>query len=45
MMVGLTTPGKFHKLTIYNDPGQKYGVDPVNDTFVDLDVDWLTSSS
>jgi hypothetical protein len=33
--------GRFEKLNIDNDPGKKYGADPVNDTFVDLDIDWL----
>ena len=33
--------GRFEKLNIDNDPAKKYGADPVNDTFVDLDIDWL----
>ncbi|GAA5035782.1 hypothetical protein [Actinopolymorpha pittospori] len=33
--------GRFEKLNVDNDPAKKYGADPVNDTFVDLDIDWL----
>ena len=33
--------GAFHKLQINNDPKQPYGTDAVNDTFTDLDIDWL----
>ena len=40
-MTNASGAGKFHKLTINNDPRQKYGTDNVNDTFIDLDIDWL----
>ncbi|GAA5019953.1 hypothetical protein [Actinopolymorpha pittospori] len=39
----LSGAGAFHKLRIDNDPNQSYGTDEVNDTFTDLDVDWLRS--
>ncbi|GAA5018994.1 hypothetical protein [Actinopolymorpha pittospori] len=32
--------GRFQKLDIHNGPGA-YGLNPVTDTFIDLDVDWL----
>ena len=40
-MTNVSGAGKFHRLTINNDPRAKYGTDNVNDTFIDLDIDWL----
>ena len=37
----LSGAGAFHKLQINYDPNQSYGTDEVNDTFTDLDIDWL----
>jgi hypothetical protein len=34
--------GRLHELQINNDPNQPYGTNYVNDTFTDLDIDWLT---
>ncbi|MGW5362111.1 hypothetical protein [Actinopolymorpha pittospori] len=34
--------GAFHELQVNNDPNQPYGTDYVDDTFTDLDIDWLT---
>lgn len=39
----LSGAGAFHKLRIDNDPNRPYGTDDVNDTFTDLDIDWLKS--
>ena len=43
-MMGLVSDGsRFHELQIDNAPDRKYGDQPVRDTFVDLDIDWLKS--
>jgi hypothetical protein len=43
-MMGRVSDGsRFHELEINNDPNRKYGDQPVRDTFVDLDIDWLKS--
>ncbi|GAA5019959.1 hypothetical protein [Actinopolymorpha pittospori] len=43
-MMGLVSDGsRFHELQIDNAPDREYGDQPVRDTFVDLDIDWLKS--
>jgi uncharacterized membrane protein len=40
----ISKKGEFTKLRIDNDPNKRYGEDAANDTFIDLDLDWLTTS-
>lgn len=43
-MMGLVSDGsRFHELQLDNAPDREYGDQPVRDTFVDLDIDWLES--